>query len=119
MRPNRCARLDFTGGEQVLHHLIQNRFVSAVVSCLSFLTLDDYSGIDEDPGVMAKQREADLNPVRDVGPRSLLTIGKFANESYPHRVGKRRKDPGLPLTGCDLVHTHSVTPIEGLVQTVV
>ena len=61
---------------------------------------------------MTKQREADFDTTGDFSSRLFLTAGKFANEPHPYRVGKRREDPGLVLTRCDVVHTHSVALIE-------
>ena len=45
--------------------------------------------------MMTKQREADFDAARDFSSRLFLTVGKFANEPHPYRVGKRREDPGL------------------------
>jgi len=113
MRLSRCAPLSLLTRKQILHRLTQQGLIRLVIGRLRFLTLDDYAGLDENSGVMTKQREADFNAARDFSSRLFLTVSKFANEPHPYRVGKRREDSGLHVTGYGVVHTHSVTPIDG------
>jgi hypothetical protein len=116
MRPSRCAPLSVLTRKQILHGLTQQGLIRLVISRLRFLTLEDDAGLDENSRVMTKQRETDFDAACDFSSRLFFTVSKFANEPHPYRVGKRREDPGLHVTGYDVVHTHSVTPIEDLLK---